>query len=81
MAKQLLHKIKTREVAAASILGALAALMEIIPGPPFDIPFPIYPRISWDLTGVPMMISLMFYGPISGLYTSLIGCSIIFFQL
>jgi riboflavin transporter FmnP len=80
MTKQFFQKIKTREVAAASLLGALAALWEIIPGPPFDIPFPLYPRISWDLTGIPMMTSLMFYGPISGVYTSLIGCSIIFLR-
>jgi riboflavin transporter FmnP len=80
MVERTFRKIKTREVAAASILGALAALWEIIPGPPFDIPFPIYPRISWDLTGIPMMISLLFYGSISGVYTSLIGCSIIFLR-
>jgi riboflavin transporter FmnP len=80
MARQKFQKIKTREVAAASLLGALAALWEIIPGPPFDIPFPLYPRISWDLTGVPMMISLLSYGAIPGIYTSLIGCSIIFLR-
>jgi riboflavin transporter FmnP len=81
MARHFLQKIKTREVAAASVLGALAALWEIIPGPPFDIPFPISPpRISWDLTGIPMMISLMSYGPVSGVYTTLIGCSIIFLR-
>ena len=83
MARQFLQKIKAREVAAASMLGALAALWEIIPGPPFDIPFPMFPpqtRISLDLTGMPMMISLLFYGPISGVYTSLIGCSIIFLR-
>jgi riboflavin transporter FmnP len=80
MTRQIFQKIKTREVAAASLLGALAALWEIISGPPFDIPFPLYPRISWDLTGIPMMISLMFYGPVSGVYTSLIGCSIIFLR-
>ena len=74
------QKIGTREVAAASLLGALAALWEIIPGPPFDIPFPIYPHISWNLTGIPMMISLLLYGPVSGVYTSLIGCSIIFLR-
>jgi hypothetical protein len=48
-----IQKIKPRQVAAASILGALAALWEIIPEPPFDIPFPIYPRVSWDLTEIP----------------------------
>ena len=80
MARQFFQKIKTREVAAASLLGALAALWEIIPGPPFDIPFPLYPRISWDLTGIPMMISLLSYGTIPGVYASLIGCSIIFLR-
>ena len=72
--------MNSREVAAASILGGLAALFEIIPGPPFDIPFPLYPRISWDLTGIPMMVSLFLYGPIAGVYTSLVGVSIIFFR-
>lgn len=80
MTRQIFHNIKTREVAAASLLGALAALWEIIPGPPFDIPFPLYTRISLDLTGIPMMISLLSYGTIPGVYTSLIGCSIIFLR-
>lgn len=80
MSKSVFRKIKAREVAAASLLGALAALWEIIPGPPFDIPFPIYPKVSWDFTGIPMMTSLLFYGPVSGVYTSLIGCSIIFLR-
>ena len=80
MTKKVIKNIKTREIAAASLLGALAALWEIIPGPPFDIPFPLYPRISLDLTGIPMMISLLSYGTIPGVYTSLIGCSIIFLR-
>ena len=80
MTKKISQNIKAREVAATSLLGALAALWEIIPGPPFDIPFPLYPQISLDLTGIPMMISLMSYGTIPGIYTSLIGCSIIFLR-
>jgi len=80
MTKKFFQNIKAREVAAASLLGALAALWEIIPGPPFDIPFPLYPRISLDLTGIPMMISLLSYGTIPSVYTSLIGCSIIFLR-
>lgn len=75
-----LQKIGAREIAAASMLGALSALWEVIPGPPFDIPFPLYPRISWDLTGIPIMISLLFYGPVCAVYTCLIGCSIIFLR-
>jgi riboflavin transporter FmnP len=73
-------QIKAREITAASLLGTLAALWEIIPGPPFDIPFPLYPQISLDLTGIPMLISLLSYGTIPGVYTSLIGCSIIFLR-
>lgn len=75
-----LHKMRAREIAGASMLGALSALWEIIPGPPFDITFPLYPKISWDLTGIPMMVSLLFFGPLCGIYSCLIGCSIIFFR-
>jgi riboflavin transporter FmnP len=80
VAKRVFQKMGTREVALASLLGALAALCEIIPGPPFDIPFPFYSRISFDITGIPMIISLLLYGSMSGVYTSLIGCSIIFLR-
>jgi riboflavin transporter FmnP len=76
----ILQKIGTREVAAASMLGALSALWEVIPGPPFDVPFPLYTKISWDLTGIPIMISMLFYGPLCSIYTCLIGCSIIFLR-
>jgi len=78
-----MRKISTREIAIASTLGALSALWEIIPGPPFDIRFPLVPpptRVSWDITGVPMMVSLLLYGPLCSILTCLIGCSIIFFR-
>ncbi|MCW4053370.1 MAG: hypothetical protein NWE84_00420 [Candidatus Bathyarchaeota archaeon] len=59
----------------------MVTLWKIIPGPPFDIPFPLYPpRISLDLTGMPLIISLLSYGSIIGVYISLIGCSIIFLR-
>ncbi len=64
----------------ASILAGLSGVFEIIPGPPFDIPFPLYNRVSWDLTGMPMMISLLFTGPIGAVYTCLVGCSFIFLR-
>ncbi len=76
-----MQRLDTKKLALASILGALAAASEIIRGPPFDIPFPPLPGIvSWDLTGIPMMISLLFNGTIGGVYTSVIGCSIIFLR-
>ena len=74
-------RLDTKKLALASILGALAAVSEIIRGPPFDIPFPLLPgTVSWDLTGIPMMISLLFNGTIGAVYTSIIGCSIIFLR-
>ena len=73
-------KIGTREVAVASVLGALSAVLEYQPGPPFDIEFPLYPKISWDFTGIPMMISLLLCGPLCAIYTCLIGCSMIFYR-
>jgi riboflavin transporter FmnP len=76
-----LQRLDTKKLALASMLGALAAASEAIKGPPFDIPFPLLPGvISWDLTGLPMMISLLFTGPIGGVYTTVIGCSIIFLR-
>jgi riboflavin transporter FmnP len=76
-----LQRLDTKKLALASILGALAAASEVIKGPPFDIPFPLLPGvISWDITGIPMIISLLFNGTIGGVYTSLIGCSIIFLR-
>jgi len=69
-----------RKIALASVLGALSALSEVIPGPPFDIPFPFYPKISWDVTGIPIMVSLLLLGTLPSIYTCLIGCSIIFFR-
>lgn len=62
------------------MLAGLSGVFEIIPGPPFDIPFPLYDRVSWDLTGMPMMISLLFTGPLGAIYTTLIGCSFIFLR-
>ena len=70
----------TRKLVIASILAGLSGVFELIPGPPFDVPFPLYDRVSWDLTGMPMMISLLFTGPIGAVYTCLIGCSFIFFR-
>jgi len=75
-----LQKIGTREIGLISTLGALAALCEVIPGPPFDIPFPLLPKVSWDITGLPMMVSLLLYGPVCAIYTCLVGCSVIFLR-
>ncbi len=75
-----MQRLDTKKLVLASILGALSAVFEIIPGPPFDIPFPLYDRVSWDLTGMPMIVSLLFTGPIGAMYTCMIGCSFIFLR-
>lgn len=76
-----MQRLDTKKLALASILGALAAASEVIKGPPFDIPFPLMPgTVSWDLTGMPMILSLLFTGPIGAVYTAVIGCSIIFLR-
>ncbi len=76
-----MQRLDTKKLALASTLGALAAASEAIKGPPFDIPFPPLPGVvSWDLTGIPMLISLLLNGTIGALYTSVIGCSIIFLR-
>ena len=75
-----MQRLDTKKLVLASILAGLAGVFEIIPGPPFDIPFPLYDRVSWDLTGMPMMLSLLLTGPIGAVYTCLIGCSFIFLR-
>ena len=76
-----MQRLDTKKLALASMLGALAAASEAIKGPPFDIPFPLLPGVvSWDLTGVPMMMSLLVAGPLAAVYTCVIGCSIIFLR-
>lgn len=72
--------LDTKKLALASLLGGISAILEITPGIPFDIPFPLYNRVSWDITGLPMMISLLSTGLVGGIYTTVIGCSIIFLR-
>lgn len=75
-----MKRINTKKLALASLLGGISAMLEITPGIPFDVPFPLYNRVSWDLTGVPMMISLMSTGLMGAVYTVIIGCSFIFIR-
>ncbi|MGB9960324.1 MAG: ECF transporter S component [Candidatus Bathyarchaeales archaeon] len=74
------RKIGVREIAVASILGALSAMLKFQAGPPFSISFPLYPRIAWDFAEIPIFVSLFLCGPLCGIYTSAIGCSIIFLR-
>lgn len=75
-----LSRIGVREIAVASVLGALSAILKFQAGPPFSILFPLYPKISWDFAEIPIIMSLLLCGPLCGIYTSIIGCSIIFLR-
>ena len=75
-----MQRLDTKKLALASIFAGISGVFEIIPGPPFDIRFPLYERASWDLTGMPMIMSLLFTGPLGAIYTCLIGCSFIFLR-
>lgn len=75
-----MRRLKTKELAVASILGGLSALCEIYPAPPFDIPFPMMQKITWDFTGIPIMLSLLLCNPLSAIYTSFVGCSVIYLR-
>ena len=72
-----MRRLTTRELSISSVLAGLSALSEVNPGPPFDIPFPLMPQITWDFTGIPIMLSLFLCGPLGAIYTCIVGCSII----
>lgn len=73
----ILKKIGTKEIAVSSMLGALVFILEYFP---LDIKFPLYTRITWDPSGIPVMTSLIFFGPLSAIYTCLVGYFILFFK-
>lgn len=67
----------SRMIAVSSALGGLAAVFEALP---FDVPFPPYPRITFDPSGIPIVLSLLMTGFIPSVYTTLIGASMIFYR-
>lgn len=64
-------------IAASSALGGLVAVFETLP---FDVPFPPYPRITFDPSGIPIVLSLLLTGFVPSVYTTLIGTSMIFYR-
>ena len=75
-----MNEFNTKRLVLASLLAGISGMLEIIPGIPFDVPFPWYNKVSWDLTGIPMVFSLMSTGLTGAIYTVLIGCSFIIFR-
>ncbi|MEM3608316.1 MAG: hypothetical protein QW238_05585 [Candidatus Bathyarchaeia archaeon] len=68
-------------VAGTATLGALAAVFDLA----FwvlrvKIPFPIFPRLKFDLDGIPVILALLIYGPSSSIAVSVILFLVISFR-
>jgi len=46
---------KTMKITLTVVFAALAIVLEILP---IDIPFPIYPKLTIDITGLPLLLTL-----------------------
>jgi len=67
--------------AGTATLGALAAVFDLA----FwafrvKIPFPIFPRLKFDLDGIPVTLALLIYGPSSSVAVSIILFLVISFR-
>lgn len=56
------------------MLSALAAVLELFP---FEIPFPIFPRLTIDPVGIPIAIAAILYGPSAGVVAAGIAGTVI----
>jgi riboflavin transporter FmnP len=65
---------RTAKLTGTSILGALVIVFDYtLKYSGLKIPFPWYPDLKFDFTGVPIVLSLLMYGPDSALVTSLVA--------
>ena len=69
-----IHRRLSLLISAASIFGALAAILAILP---LSIPYPPIPYLKFDLAEIPVMIALLCFGPISGIGSALIYWAIL----
>ncbi|MBO3768709.1 MAG: hypothetical protein QXS21_02820 [Thermoproteota archaeon] len=60
---------KTRTIVSSAFFGALAAILAVAP---LSFPFPLIPYLKFDIAEVPAIISLFLFGPLPGLFTSLV---------
>ena len=65
---------RTAKLTGTSILAALVLVFDYaLKYSGLKIPFPWYPTLKFDFTGVPVVLSLLMYGPDSALITSLVA--------
>ncbi|NWF86665.1 hypothetical protein HXY32_02480 [Candidatus Bathyarchaeota archaeon] len=67
-------KINTKTLAGTAILAALVVVFDYtIKYSNLKIPFPLNPDLKFDLTGIPIVLSLLLFGFIPGIFTSIIA--------
>jgi len=64
--------MRSRQISGTVILGAIAAVLEILP---IDVPF--YKFLTIDITGVPLLLALYIFGLPSAISSTLIASFII----
>jgi riboflavin transporter FmnP len=66
--------MNTREITGTAILSALVVVFDYaLKFAGIKIPFPIFPVLKFDLDGIPVVLSLLLYGPYSAATTCLVA--------
>lgn len=67
-------QMNTREITGTAILSALVVVFDyVLKFAGVKIPFPIFPILKFDLDGIPIVLSLLLYGPYSALTTCFVA--------
>ncbi len=68
-------------IAGTAVLGALVIIFDLaLWSLRIKIPFPLFPRLRFDISGIPVILSLFLYGPLSGAATSIVLFLIVSFR-
>ncbi len=62
---------RAKYVSTIALLGSLAVIFEVLP---LDVPYPLFPRITYDPAGIPATLATMLYGISAGVLVQLMGC-------
>lgn len=67
-------KMKATVLAGTAILAALVVVFDYtVKYSGLKVPFPWFPILKFDFTGIPIILSLLFFGLVSGTFTSAIA--------
>lgn len=67
-------QMNTREITGTAILSALVVVFDyVLKFAGIKIPFPIFPILKFDLDGIPIVLSLLLYGPYSAVTTCFVA--------